>query len=58
MLNRHSEAFAFSKGDLGYCTIFEHEIDTQGFYLVGAHLTDLVNMKKRKYISKSQAFVQ
>ena len=32
MLNKHSQAFSFSKGDLGYCTMYEHEIDTQGFY--------------------------
>ena len=32
VLNRHSLAFALSKGDLDYCTTCEHELDTQGFY--------------------------
>ena len=28
VLNMHLDAFAFSKGNLGYCTVCEHEIDT------------------------------
>ena len=32
VLNKHAATFAFSKGDLGYYTVYEHKIDTQGFY--------------------------
>jgi hypothetical protein len=31
MLERYQDVFAWNKGELGYCTIGEHSIDTQGF---------------------------
>jgi hypothetical protein len=31
MLENYQDVFAWNKGELGYCTIGEHFIDTQGF---------------------------
>ncbi len=31
MLDNYQDVFAWNKGELGYCTIGEHSIDTQGF---------------------------
>jgi len=33
VLERYQDVFAWNKGELGYCTIREHSIDTQGFPL-------------------------
>jgi len=31
VLERYQDVFAWNKGELGYCTVGEHSIDTQGF---------------------------
>jgi len=31
ILEKYKDVFAWNKGELGYCTIGEHSIDTQGF---------------------------
>ncbi len=31
ILEKYKDVFAWNKGELGYCTIGEHNIDTQGF---------------------------
>ena len=41
VFNKYALAFAFSKGDFGYCSICEYEIETNGFYMCRSHPNQL-----------------